>query len=65
MKYKDEISDWVKKHPGETISREEIPDGFQRSDIIHDWICNHKGEPIPEELMFDDWDHHIDAVEHI
>ena len=61
MKYKDEISDWIKNHPGEEIDLEE----FDYEDIIYDWIRYHRGEPIPKELMFGDWNHHTDAKEHI
>ena len=50
MKYKDEISDWVKNHPGELV-----PYRFQNSYVIFDWIRCHRGEPIPDELKFDGW----------
>ena len=55
LKYKDEISDWVKNHPGE-----EILGKFHVESSIYDWIKYHKGEPIPDELMIDDWEHFTD-----
>ena len=62
MKYKDKISDWIKKHPGEEIiSLEEfINEEITYESVIYDWVRYHRGEPIPKELMFSGWDDFTD-----